>query len=615
VKRKAGAVLVPGFLILALLLTWLDQHPVRLPTTGPRVAATINPRNHGHPVLLVVDFEGLRASGPRRLGDRWPDLEWGNILTQGFGGCDITDLADLETALGDRELVVLGRRTARGISPVQLRTLSSRVDEGLNVLIEAPDSSLCREFGLELAAVERRGRLPWPRPVIPMGELAPSLRPEPIAVAWTRMRYAPQPLVEDARPRVHLSLDGRPMGWVKGQGEGAWIVLAMDFAELSTRLRQGAPSEDLTLRAGPGELEPATHDLVASPELLAADQAWLDVWVEGICGAALTSTPIARIAAAPWSADGWLILGEHHAVPAPSSGRARDEFPAPVSVFALAPPPGSTVRHPVDGLLARWPGPTLFADRASNPVHEIGLGSLHPFARPPSVAEQREALTQSAGTAPTISRTLRGLWSRAPDRCFEEIVGAGFETDTSFGPAPSSAGWLFGSGVPFVPLATTGLAFALTEIPFHASVTDQPLDLRRISRWMRRNAEGGGGPIQLAGVFGDADLKSGDLAALMDRHRHLAATAPELVEWWKHRSQILLRSRPTDEGVEISIGETSGTPTAILVPVRWRDRSLAGWDADWGVARSRKTRRFDRGYRLLELDARAGGGRLRLRYR
>ena len=606
--------LVLGFLVLVAMLSWLGFHPVRLAATGPRIEATVSARDRGHPVLLIVDFAGLRASDPRRLRDRWPDLEWDNILTQGFGGCDIAGLEDLESVLGDRELVVLGRRTARSLTPAQFRIMSEGVDRGLNLLIEAPDSSLCKEFGLELASVERRPKLPWPRPVIPMGDLAPVLRPEPLDLAWTRMRYAPQPLAVDARPRVHLSLDGRPMGWVKRQGEGSWIILAMDFAELSTRLRQGAPSENLTLRATPGNPEPATHDLVASPGLVAADHAWLDVWVEGICGAAMTPMPIARIAAAPWSSDGWLILGEQFADPRELPGRARDEAGLPVSVFALAPPAGPIMPRPVVGMLARWPGPTVFADRVSNPVHEIGLGSFRPFGRPPSVAEQREALGNSTGTAPTINRNLHGLWSRVPDRCFEEILGAGFGTDTSFGPAPSTGGWLFGSGVPFAPLATNGRAYALIELPFHASVIDQPLDLRRIGRWMGRNAQGGGGPIQLAVDSRQDGAKSGELASLVERHRHLVATVPELTGWWKRRSQIVLRSHPTDDGIEIRIGEIPDVPVAILVPVRWRDRSLAGWDADWGPARSRKTRRFDRGYRLLELDARASGGHLQLRY-
>jgi hypothetical protein len=609
--------LLMGLACLGAMLVWLDVHPIRLPAGGPRIEATISARDQGHPVLLVVDFASLKASRPRALEERWADLEWSNILTQGFGGCDIADLADLEDVLDERELVVVGRRTALRLSPLQIRVLADRVDQGLEVLIEAPDSSLCKEFGLELAAVERRQKLPWPRPVVAMGDLLPPLRPEAIAVAWTRLRYAPALLAQQDRPRIQLSLDGRPMGWVRERGEGAWIVLALDFAELCTRLRQGAPSSDLRLREHTDTIEPSTQDLAASRELLTADDAWVDAWVEGICGAALTRTPMPRISTVSWAADGWLLLGEELTEPESPLVRESNARTLPVSVFALAPPPGSVARSAGASLLARWPGPTLFADRARNKTHDIGLGSIHPFARPPSIFEQTEALTRSTGAAPRTNRNLLALWSATPDRCFEEILGAGIEIDTSFGPAPAGAGWLFGSGVPFAPVATNGLAFALTEIPLHARITDQPLDVRLIERWMRRNARGGASPIQLAFDSRRGGLKpaeAAELATLADRNRYAVTTPEELVEWWKLRSQVVLRTKPTDEGVEITIGEIPDAGIAVLVPVRWRNRSLAGWDADWGLARSRKTQRFDRGYRLLELGAGASGGHLRLRY-
>ena len=609
--------LLVGLAILGVTLIWLDRHPIRLPASGPRTEATVSARDLGHPVLLVVDFAELKASRPRQLRHRWADLEWDNILTQGFGGCDITDLADLEGALGERELVVVGRRTALRLSPEQFRILADRVDQGLHVLIEAPDSSLCKEFGLELASVERRKKLPWPRPVVPMGDLTPPLRPEPIGVAWTRLRYAPQLLARDDRPRIRLSLDGRPMGWVQDRGTGAWIVLAVDFAELTTRLRQGAPSADLRLRSTAHALEPSTYDLAAAQELLVADDAWLDAWIEGVCGAALTRTPVTRISTTLWAADGWLLTGEELAAPRISSPDMPIESALPTTAFALAPPPGTFSPPPGTGLLLRWPGPTVFSDRVNNPVHEIGLGVVRPFARPPSVLEQTEALSRLTGAIPRTSRTLYGLWSASPDQSFEEILGAGIEIDTSLGPPPGTGGWIFGSGTPFTPLATNGLAFAMTEIPLHARVTDQPLDARRMDRWMRRNARGGASPIQIAFGSGSAGLTPGELtelAALADRNRHAVTTPTELAEWWRQRSRVVLRSQPTEEGIEIRIGEVPGAGIAVLVPVRWRERSLAGWDADWGLARSRKAQRFDRGYRLLELGAQASGGRLQLRY-
>jgi hypothetical protein len=64
----------------------------------------------------------------------------------------------------------------------------------------------------------------------------------------------------------------------------------------------------------------------------------------------------------------------------------------------------------------------------------------------------------------------------------------------------------------------------------------------------------------------------------------------------------------------LSVPETPA-PFGLLVPVRWRNRSLEGWDADWGFVPGRRVDRFDRSYRLVTLDPAAAGGTLKLRYR
>jgi hypothetical protein len=196
-----------------------------------------------------------------------------------------TDAAGL---LDDRQLVVIPRRTAAALDPEVLEAISAAVREGLGVLVEAPDSSLCRRIGLELAAVERLPRLPWPKPVASGVRRQLTLRPQPVEVAWTRLRYAPRAAPPEERPRVHLSLDGRPMGWTHTDGDGVWMALGLDLAELASRLRQGEDGKGL---------------------LAGQDHAWLDAWIEGIFGSAMTPLPLARVATTPPSADGWLVLG------------------------------------------------------------------------------------------------------------------------------------------------------------------------------------------------------------------------------------------------------------------------------------------------------------------
>lgn len=149
----------------------------------------------------------------------------------------------------------------------------------------------------------------------------------------------------------------------------------------------------------------------------------------------------------------------------------------------------------------------------------------------------------------------------------------------------------------------------------HLAADPGAVDLRRIDRWIRHNANGGSGPVQIA--FGTAPDPTvvAELAGLSQRHRHLMAPLAQLADWWGRRSEVVVTGRTTAGGQELQIGRVGPGSFALLVPVRWRDRALVGWDADWGPARTRRTRSFDRAYRLIELTPEASGGRLRLDYR
>lgn len=467
------------FFVLAVILpavVWLATQR----GAGPDPDATIPLRDTGHPVLLLVDARSIEESRPRDERDRWYDLEWANLLVQGYGGCDIADLHEAGSRLDRRQLVVMPRRSAARADEALLRALHERVGDGLAVLVEAPDSSLCRTFGLELATVERRPRLPWPEPVASGTRRQLSLRPRPVDVSWTRFRYAPGAASPMERPRVHLSLDGRPMGWTRAHGSGAWIVLAMDFAELSSRLRQG--------EAG-------------APLLAGQDHPWLDAWSEGVFGAALTALPLPRIATAPPAADGWLVI------------------------------------------------------------------------EPP----------EKAGPAPV---------------------------------AADHPGFSLGTGLPSRPLGRTGRLHAW-DLPLIYDGPAAGLEPSRLDRWARHNAAGGAGPLSLSihDAFGE-DLAR-ELSTLPQRRAHTEASRPGLLAWWMARQDVRVRVEQTGDTVDYVVEAVPDAAPgfALLVPVRWRDRSLEGWDAGWGTAPGRRVQRFDRAYRLIDLPPEAEGRRLQLRYR
>ncbi|RKZ13103.1 hypothetical protein DRQ53_13805, partial [bacterium] len=511
-----------------------------------------------------------------------------NILGQAFGSCDVADLAQLEAVIARRELVVIGRRSCLALDSEQVNLLGRHVEAGLTVLLEAPDSTLCRQLGLELAAVERRLRLPWPTPAIASRELLPVVRPRALDVPWTRLRYAPTTRRSRLRPQVRLSLDGRPLGWILEHGQGNWSALAMDFADLATRIRQGSAI---------GPINDAQDRVIDHAPF--ADDAWLDAWVEGILGGTLTRLPLARIASAPFDADGWLICGAHAPVD--------NAVPPTLTVFAsvFAPDAGAAA------MLGWWPDHATLRAAAPQLVERYGVGPLRPFARVRDLALQRTAI----GTAPSIMRLAGdGLWDTT-DEAFARIAGAGFSIDTSLTPRSGEAAWFFGSGVPFTPLARDGLPVALLEVPAHMQLGDEALDERRLDRWMRHNARGGAGPIQIdTGPHWTPQLQE-RLDRLAERHQHTARSLTDLTRWWQQRAELRVRSRALDDGQELLIEQVPGEGFALLIPMRWLDRALTGWEADWGVTRSRRVQRFDRAYRLLEIGPASVGGRLRLRYR
>jgi hypothetical protein len=139
-------------------------------------------------------------------------------------------------------------------------------------------------------------------------------------------------------------------------------------------------------------------------------------------------------------------------------------------------------------------------------------------------------------------------------------------------------------------------------------VTDPtPADLRA---WLRRNANAGAGPIHV--FVGHPPLPPSQPGTDV-----ASATIAEFLDWWEGRAELRVPARPTADGCEFIFagGPEFDGDFALLVPVRWRDRALAGWDADWGSVTARKVQRFDRSYRLFSLSEASPGDRLRVRYR
>jgi hypothetical protein len=643
-RRRARARLSGVLLVLCAAALWCDAHPIHLPTRQPQGGAAFPRRATDHPVLLAVRWETYKGRAPRTPAQRAADLEWSNVLTQAFGGCDVLATEevgrDIDAALQNRAVLVLPRRTLAGLDAGWVSALRPHVSQGLVVVLEAPPPLWAKEMGLDLQGEEVVPELTWaPAPRLRAPTLdVPLPDPPPLPLPVRVSRYAPAASAR-ALARPILDMGGRPALWRLDEGAGAWLICALDVGDLALSIRQGVPDPGFHLPdryagvlAGPGE----TNDLVATRSLLQADAPWLDAWIAALFDAELAPAPWASVWPAPLARDGWVLLTHDDDGWRDTSRwmtRAQAGRGAPSTLYLMAPDARLTVEGeggPLAdgaeiGLQARLPVGATWKDERS-PRRRIGAWRFQPLAQLPSIVEQREGLVARlpAGTPLTLNRNHSLLWPDDVDRGWRWLVGAGFRGDSSYGPDHGAAGWLFGSAVPFRPIDRRGLAYPLWEVPFLWGDTDGGVDRARVDRWLRTNAVGGHGPVALLfhpDVFGEtpsAELfRMWDaLPELAQRRNHQLATMTALLDFWELRAQAHVRWVYGGGLLRVHVEAPAGAAQAglaVALPLHWRRLTLTSWEASWQPAESRRSSSFGRELRLVALPQ--GAGELSANYR
>ncbi|HEX9641714.1 MAG TPA: hypothetical protein VGB13_10430 [Candidatus Krumholzibacteria bacterium] len=321
--RRVASSVILSFIVLS--------HAACTPSPGSIGATEHSPqlglRDRGHAVLLLIDAS-LYEREPRRIEERKHDLEWANLLGAHFGSCDIADFASLSTAgtqlLKGRRLLVLPRHCLASMDSSLAPMLDAAVSAGMSVLAELPDRVWSERIGLRRNALEQRSPLPWPHQAlrdIPRPEFRDAL-PAPLSLGYEVGSYWPGrgPL---GSPRALSSPTGRPLLWHYEMGAGRWILLGMDFAQLSSLLRQGRLDSDMRLRnrhTGVVSSELSASDLVVASELLHSDWPWLDRWSLCFLDDRHAATPWPRIWPCAITDEGWLL-------PAPTAAAAWPEGP------------------------------------------------------------------------------------------------------------------------------------------------------------------------------------------------------------------------------------------------------------------------------------------------
>jgi hypothetical protein len=639
--KRIVAVVIVVVVVLVATLAWLDRHPLMLPPRGPRAAAVFPARDQGHAILLAIaDPRSYARSEPERLDQRRVDLEWVNVLDQVFGGCDVrplnTVLGNPEALLHDRKLLVLPRASLQDVAPDILTQLQPFVAQGLVVLLEGPEGPIASRLGIQAVRLETRTHLAWPfQGAGPTMEGPLVLQPPPPLRLDHRVVQSRPARLGGELLRSVASPGGRPLVWAHTEGLGEWLLCALDVADLSLRLRQGVPSEDFRLPGpsrGPAEGPGPTARLAAFDDERGARRPWLDAWLMALLDVETLPAPMPRLWPAPVDFDGWLLASYEDRPD--EAGLARLAEMSSISegrITALLLPSGGPEDRavPADlatavpmGLQVRWPG----APAGGAPPHRLDrLGPFRPWGRVLSPAGQRDLLSALLPADPSIaaSRGEHGVWPEDVDSGWEQLAGAGFAVDASFGPAQDAGGWFFGSAMPYHPLDRRGLMANIWEVPVLVYATTDELDARSLSRWLRTNSSGAQGPVQVVlrpGTADDFTTRATSAWAALEgegrRYHHKLATLTELVDFWEARAGCRLRWDLHGDRLRMEIQPYTPAkvgPLAVAVPREWHQRVVLSWSSSWSSKTMRRARSF--GHDVMVFEIPPEGGALDLIYR
>jgi hypothetical protein len=448
-------------------LFYLDNSPVVMEPTSETSGGLSVTRDNGPDVLVVLDYDAIRASGDTFRRRDW-SAAWIGLFEQELGPVSVTvpqklSASKLEQA---RAVVLTASVSDRVPEAMQSRLRQYALDGGV-LILERPDGRLREAFSANGEAGRQRGR----RITFAHGIDDPY-----------RSQLTSMPLRTDyvgsTSPREEaktlLAIDGAPVVYALPVGRGTVITVDFDLGEQLVSMQQGRPANDFEVSSASGDGEasrrpPTTGDLVMSSEMSGAKIPYADLLERFLVHGVLARyVPLPGIWPFPGDAAGVVMPLHADATLGDDAGwmleyeAAHDATSTLLSsVDAGLTPAGAAVVDRRGGEVG------LLWKRARTPARitePLGLGRFTPVARPLSLQDQLERLAETV-PADTIATTkIAGRWwSRRWDGPFRALAEAGVRWDTSY--EPTRAGFAYGTGLPFRPLSTSGLPLPIRELP------------------------------------------------------------------------------------------------------------------------------------------------------
>lgn len=475
---------IPIELLLTLVIatvfggSWLRKNPVTLDAPPVDTVLPSAPEENVAADVLVVLPETTLATG---LDGMAFDATWLSTVEQEVGPVRFASASLLaRTHLDGAAWVIVPRTSAAQLDPAQVQFLRSWVEDGGVALVEQPEGPWESIAGQVFGATRLREarRLTSFDGAVTRGNMREVLLGMPLQTSLAT--YNPATLSRGRDYNVLLEIDGQPGVVEIPARDGSFILLLFDFGRYVGTMQQGRPQDDLTVPPPTSSRGPITSDLVASETLRTATVPYADLLERNLVYLLDERRPVGRLWGFPGAARGALVATHSEAAAGEMVGFMPEwEHTAGVrsTIFAVARSLTPEALSRVSRIEADVQLQVVPPGHALVPHRYWGVGRFEPVRREMSIAEQRDALADDlAPYGPVVAtRTLDGAWSGTWAGAFEALDAVGAVIDTSYAPSRlartidglprEEAGYLFGTGLPFRPLAPTGHRFAVMELP------------------------------------------------------------------------------------------------------------------------------------------------------
>jgi hypothetical protein len=549
------------FVIWAMILSmgvllYLDTSPVHLADPAPEPASIEAPKLAGGEVLIVVDSGAIRRSAEE---ERWGALDfswaWVNTIEQEVGPCTVIERSALTTTeLGAYRFIIVTHAAAQQEAGEEVVTrLGAFASSGGVVVLERPGAGLRAAFSADGSGgthvpvrITRVDGLPSP--------LDAELQAVPLMTSFVGSGQPAQ------GARTFLAMDGVPVIYGVPRSTGAVITVEFDYGRQLVGLQQGVPADDFSVPdrynlTAPPLVE--AMDLVASESLLNTPIPAADLlerfMVHGVMGA---YQPVVGLWPFRGGAQGALIMSHGEAEDAEATWMARWEHEHQHDATVFMTVPSNLPRSEVARLQEIGADVELLWHRPEGRFglfEEVGLGGLHPLARPVTLEQQTKRLNEHFKKRRTVraARIWGGVWGPRWDDPFRELHQVEIPLDSSLGPRAYGRGYLFGTGLPYRTLSREGVPIPVWEMPIVLDLNPDHADAAFLRELITRSRDDHHQAITVA--FDPSTWQVAPSLALFDLwqasftlasdHLHWTTNLPRFHRFWLERLKAQLRVR------------------------------------------------------------------------